>query len=214
MNIFDRYEQVLEMYHSGSTTTDISKKFNMSRGSAAGLIQKAKMHRSLCEDHPFYLAIIEAVRELGVDERLAKRCFNVFDFYNVSHGNKYDLPFTISLDDIESHKVNINDYSDDQLLQLRQLGHNGLRILRTAQYIYDEEKIPSFLLDTDSPKNYITGADICRLIRKHNLQDKRFYNALDGQFDELWFYMDEPTYKLGILHILTGELEELEELKD
>lgn len=214
MKIFDRYEQVLEMYHSGSNITDISKKFNMSRASASDLVQKAKMHRSLCEDHPFYLAIIQAVQELGVDERLAKRCFNVFNFYNVSHGYRYDLPFTISLEDIESHKVNINDYSDDQLLQLRQLGRNGLRILRTAQYIYDEEKIPSFLLDTDTPKNYITGADICRLIRKHNLQDKIFYNALDGQFDELWFYMDKPTYKLGILHILTGELEELEELKD
>lgn len=206
MNIFDRYEQVLEMYNSGSNITDISKEFNMSRAGASILVQKATLHRNLCENHPFYLAIIKAVRELGADERLAKRCFNVFEFYNTSRN--------ISLEDIESHKVNINDYSDDQLLQLRQLGRNTLRILRTAQYIYDEEKIPSFLLDTDTPKNYITGTDICRLIRKHNLQDKIFYNALDGQFDELWFYIDKPAYKLGILHILTGELEELEQLKD
>ena len=214
MEVFTKYEKVWNMYISGKSLDDISAEFHTSYSNSVTLVQKAKEHYKLCSEHPFYVAIIEAVKELKVDERRARGCFNVFYRYNHDSDVRRKIDLGIKLKDIESHKTDLNNYTDEQLLKLNQLGRSKLRVLRVAQYIYNGEKIPEYLTETDSPKNYITGADICRLIRKHNLQDKKFYDALDGQFDELWFYMDEPTYKLGILHILTGELEELEGLKD
>lgn len=210
MEVFTRYEKVWDMYNSGKSFDDISAEFHTSYANSVALVQKAKEHRKLQYEHPFYVAIIEAVKELKVDERRARACFNVFYYYNRSSDSRRKIDLDIRLEDIESHKTDLNNYTDAQLLKLNQLGQSKLRVLRVAQYIYNGEMIPEYLTETESPKNYVTGADICRLIRKYDLQDKKFY----AEHDELWFYLDESICKLGSLHISTGELEEFESLEN
>lgn len=213
MEVFTRYEKVWNMYNSGKGYDDISAEFHTSYANSVALVQKAKEHHNLCVEHPFYVAIIEAVKELKVDERRARGCFNVFYRYNHSFDFRRKIDFGITLEDIESHKTDLNNYTDEQLLKLHQLGRSKLRVLRVAQYIYNGEMIPEYLMETDSPKNYITGADICRLIRTHELQDKKFYCPYAGFYDELWFYTDEDNVFTS-LHILTGDLKEASNIRD
>ncbi len=210
MEVFTRYEEVWNMYNSGKSLDDISAEFHTSYANSVALVQKAKEHQRLCSEHPFYIAIIEAVKELKVDERRARGCFNVFYRYNHDSDSRRKIDLGITLDDIESHKTDINHFTDEQLLKLNQLGRSKLQVLRVAQYIYNGEMIPEYLMEIDSPRDYVTGADICRLIRKHGLQDKKFY----AEHDELWFFLDESICKLGSLNISTGELKELENLED
>lgn len=213
MNIFTRYEKVWDMYNSGKSLDDISAEFHTSYGNSVALVQKAKEHHKLYSEHPFYVAIIEAVKELKVDERMARGSFNVFYRYNRSSDFRRKIDLGITLEDIESHKTDLNSYTDEQLLALNQLGRTKLRVLRVAQYIYNGETIPEYLAETDSPKNYITGADICRLIRKHGLQDKKIYCPYAGCYDELWFCTDEDN-KFSSLHIFTGDLKEASNIRD
>lgn len=213
MEVFTRFEKIWNMYASGKSYDDISKEFHISYSNAVALVQKAKEHHDLCLKHPFYIAIIEAVKELKVDERRARGCFNVFYRYNHDSDYRRKIDLGITLEDIESHKTDLNNYTDEQLLRLNQLGIGKLRVLRVAQYIYNGEMIPEYLTETDSPKNYITGADICRLIRKHGLQDKKFYCPYSGFYDELWFYTEEDN-KFISLHILTGDLKEASVIRD
>lgn len=175
MEVFTRYEKVWNMYNSGKGYDDISTEFHTSYANAVTLVQKAKEHHKLCVEHPFYVAVIEAVKELKVDERMVRGSFNVFYRYNRSFTSRRKINLDIKLEDIESHKIDLNDYTDEQLLKFHQLGRSKLRVLRAAQYIYNGEMIPKQLTETDSPKNYVTGADICRFIHKHGLQDKKFY---------------------------------------
>ena len=214
MEIFSRYEKILNMHNKGMNVYEIAKEFGTSYANSLALLRKAKEYYELCNKHPFYLAIIEATKELKVDERNARACFNVFYCFNSSKDSRNKSDIEITLDDIESHKIDLNKYTDEQLLKFNQLGKSKLRILRVAQYIYNGEIIPKNLIDSTNVKNYVTGADICRWIRKYDLQDKKFYNALDGQFNELWFYLNESNYTIGILHVDTGELETLECLED
>lgn len=213
MDIFTRYEKVWDMYSSGKSLDDISAEFHISYANSVALVQKAKEHHRLYSEHPFYVAIIEAVKELKVDERMARGSFNVFYRYNHSSDFRRKVDLGIKLEDIESHKTDLNSYTDKQLLELNQLGRTKLRVLRVAQYIYNGETIPEYLVETDFPKNYITGADICRLIRKYGLQDKKFYCPYTGCYDELWFYTDEDD-KFSSLHILTGDLKEASNIRD
>ena len=213
MEVFTRYEKVWNMYNSGKSLDDISAEFHTSYGNSVALLQKAKEHHKLCFRHPFYVAIIEAVKELNVDERRARGCFNVFYRYNRDFDSRRKIDLGITLEDIEPHKTDLNNYTDGQLLKLNQLGRSKLRVLRVAQYIYNGEMIPEYLTETDSPKNYITGADICRLIRKHGLQNKKLYCPYSGFYDELWFCTNEDN-KFTSLHILTGDLKEASYIRD
>ena len=213
MEVFTRYEKVWNMYISGKSLDDISVEFHTSYSNGIALVKKAKEHYKLCSEHPFYVAIIEAVKKLKVDERRARGCFNVFYVYNHNFDRRRKTDLSITLEDIESRKTDLNNYTDEQLLKLNQLGRSKLRVLRVAQYIYNNEMVPKYLIETDSPKNYITGADICRLIRKHGLQDKKIYCPYVGFYDELWFYTDEDN-KFISLYIPTGDLKEASNIRD
>ena len=109
----------------------------------------------------FYQACMNACEKLGKKKRFGTYAYNIL--------NENGL-----IDHILNGRIDLNNYTDNELKSFRGLGCSSIDTIRVAWSIYTKQPAQGVLnLDPAVLRGYSTGKDIIRWIKEHKLENKR-----------------------------------------
>lgn len=181
---YDTYSRNLEIYQkrqNGATYEELAKEYGISRGRIADICRKVEYYKDDKKyENPFYQAIVEAGQKLGMMHLVTK-------VYNTLYRGGL-IPHILAGD------INLMDYSDEDFQTFRNIGESSIDLIRAAWYIYKGDELPDqMMFPAMNTRDYLTGDDLIRLIRKHKLSDKIIStNPLHPEDDNLEFNIKLP----------------------
>ena len=160
---YDTYSRNLEIhkkYMNGSTYEELAKEYGVSKGRIADIVHKVDSYEDDARyNNSLYESFIKAAQKLD-KMNLATKVYNIL--YRgglVPH--------------ILEGNINLMDYSDEDFKAFRNLGASSIELIRAAWYIYKGTELPDQMaFPAIKTRDYLTGEDLVRLIRKHKLSDK------------------------------------------
>ena len=205
---YDTYSRNMKIYQKrleGATYEELSKEYGVSRGRIADICRKVEYYKDDAKyENSFYQAIVEAGQKLGMMHLVTK-------VYNILYRGGL-VPHILE------GNIDLMDYSDEDFQTFRNLGESSIELIRAAWCIYKGDELPSqMMFPAMNARDYLTGDDLVRLIRKYKLSDKIVStNPLHPQDDNLEFdiklpelYSEDPKdrmYEVHRINLKTGEL--------
>lgn len=116
-----RNEQILEMRKEGKTYTQLANEFGLSRERIRQIVIKTETYGKHTHQE-WYDAIIKACHNLGYSETAATRTYKC-------------LLRSRLLVKMKNENLTLDDYSDYELMQIRNFGVRSLQLAREANYL-------------------------------------------------------------------------------